>query len=105
LNLSSASLPDWVICGGKSGPKARLMDPAWARDLRDACQSKGVAFFIKQMTRKAPIPDDLLLREFPRRISLRRRRITSVADIIHALGDNPHGLGLGRSARHYALSR
>jgi hypothetical protein len=26
---------------------------------------KGVAFFMKQMTGKTPIPDDLLVREFP----------------------------------------
>jgi protein gp37 len=24
---------DWVIVGGESGPRARPMDPAWARDL------------------------------------------------------------------------
>ncbi|MEG3124811.1 DUF5131 family protein [Sphingomonas sp. GB1N7] len=26
---------DWLIVGGESGPGARPMDPAWARDLRD----------------------------------------------------------------------
>jgi protein gp37 len=57
--------PDWIICGGESGPKARTMDPAWARALRDECAEKGVAFFMKQMTGKTPIPDDLLVREFP----------------------------------------
>jgi len=66
----------WVICGGetvKSGQKndegtpaiARFMDPDWARDLRDQCSAAGVPFFMKQMTNKAPIPDDLLIREFP----------------------------------------
>jgi protein gp37 len=67
---------DWVICGGetvKYGQKnddgtpavARFMDPNWARDLRDQCRVAGVPFFLKQMTNKAPIPDDLLIREFP----------------------------------------
>lgn len=28
---------DWVIVGGESGPRARPMNPAWARDLRDRC--------------------------------------------------------------------
>ena len=37
-----------VIVGGESGPKARPMDPAWARSLRDQCQSAGVPFFYKQ---------------------------------------------------------
>ena len=39
---------NWVICGGESGPKTRPMDPAWARSLRDQCQSAGVPFFYKQ---------------------------------------------------------
>lgn len=56
----------WVICGGESGPGARLMNPAWARSLRDQCAAAGVPFFMKQMTRKALIPDDLMVREFPR---------------------------------------
>lgn len=38
----------WVIGGGESGPGARLMDPAWARELRDECVRQGVAFFWKQ---------------------------------------------------------
>lgn len=58
-------LPGWVICGGESGSLARTMDPAWARSLRDQCRDAGVPFFFKQMTRKGPIPDDLLIREFP----------------------------------------
>jgi protein gp37 len=60
----------WVICGGESGPGARPMHPDWARSLRDQCQAAGVPFFMKQMSgpRKAtmpPIPDDLMVREFP----------------------------------------
>lgn len=38
----------WVITGGESGPKARPMDPQWARAIRDLCQAAGVAFFHKQ---------------------------------------------------------
>jgi len=38
---------DWVICGGETGPGARLMHPDWARSLRDQCQAAGVAFFFK----------------------------------------------------------
>ena len=38
----------WVIVGGESGPGARPMNPAWARDLRDQCQSVSVPFFFKQ---------------------------------------------------------
>ena len=39
---------DWVVVGGESGPRARLMDPAWARSLRDQCICAEVPFFFKQ---------------------------------------------------------
>jgi protein gp37 len=39
---------DWLITGGESGPKHRRFDPAWAIDLRDACELHGVAFLHKQ---------------------------------------------------------
>jgi protein gp37 len=57
--------PDWIICGGESGHSPREMDPQWARDLRDASKRFGRAFFMKQMTGKKPIPDDLMVRQFP----------------------------------------
>ena len=40
--------PDWLICGGESGPQRRPMDPAWAREVFDQCRGAGVAFFMKQ---------------------------------------------------------
>ena len=67
-------LPDWIICGGESESGARMMDPTWARDLRDQCAELGIAFFMKQMTRKAPIPDDLMVRQFPTRRTIMRNR-------------------------------
>lgn len=45
LNLSGI---DWVIVGGESGSKARIMDPEWVRDIRDQCREARVAFFFKQ---------------------------------------------------------
>ena len=57
--------PDWIICGGESGAGARYMKKEWARDLRDNCADLGVAFFMKQMTGRKPIPPSLLVREFP----------------------------------------
>ena len=39
---------DWVIVGGESGPGARPMSPAWARNLRDLCVDARVPFFFKQ---------------------------------------------------------
>lgn len=59
--------PDWVICGGESGHGARdwsgFVDAA--RYLRDQCAERGVAFFMKQMPKKQPIPEDLMVRQFP----------------------------------------
>lgn len=39
---------EWVIVGGESGPKRRLMNSQWVRDVRDRCVSSRVAFFFKQ---------------------------------------------------------
>lgn len=57
--------PNWVICGGESGPGAREMEASWARSIRDQCGRNGVSFFMKQMTARRIIPDDLFVREFP----------------------------------------
>ena len=56
---------DWVIVGGESGKRARPMHSDWARSLRDQCVAAGVAFFMKQMDKKQPIPADLFIREMP----------------------------------------
>jgi protein gp37 len=53
---SSRQMPGWIICGGESGKDARMMDPAWARNLLAECKSSGVAFFMKQMTQKSQFP-------------------------------------------------
>jgi protein gp37 len=45
---------DWVIAGGESGPRARPMDIAWGRDLRDQCVAQGVKFFFKQWGGRTP---------------------------------------------------
>ena len=58
--------PDWIICGGESGPGARYMDPSWADNLMGECLDEGIAFFMKQMTGKKPIPAHLMHRQFPR---------------------------------------
>ena len=40
---------DWVICGGESGPGARLMDISWVYSIVQQCKASGVACFVKQM--------------------------------------------------------
>ena len=39
---------DWIVCGGESGKGARPMHPAWARIVRDQCETAGVPFLFKQ---------------------------------------------------------
>lgn len=65
LSMRGEGFPDWLICGGESGPGARMMDPEWARGIQEQCAFYGVAFFMKQMTKKADIPPDLQVRQFP----------------------------------------
>lgn len=45
---------DWVIAGGESGPRARPMNPEWARSLRDQCNAAEVPFHFKQWGHWAP---------------------------------------------------
>ena len=59
--------PDWIIVGGESGPKAREMDADWARSIQDQCARHERLFFMKQMSRRAAIPADLMVREVPLR--------------------------------------
>lgn len=65
---------DWIIVGGESGAKARPMDIEWARAVHDDCRTAGVYFFAKQLgghpdkrDRLEDWPEDLRVREFPRR--------------------------------------
>lgn len=63
---------DWVIVGGESGPKARPMNPDWAREILRVCKNNNIPFFMKQMggypnkrSKLEDIPEDLRIREFP----------------------------------------
>jgi protein gp37 len=71
---------DWVIVGGESGPEARPMEIAWARDIVRQCRAAKVPVFVKQMgssmarsysfrDKKGGDPaewlEDLRVREFP----------------------------------------
>jgi protein gp37 len=70
---------DWILIGGESGPGARPLDLAWARDLIAQARAAGSAVFVKQLgtcwarehgrrgkgTEWGDWPEDLRLREFP----------------------------------------
>ena len=57
---------DWVVVGGESGHRRRKFDIDWARKLRDDCKVKELPFFMKQVDKVIPIPEDLLIREYPK---------------------------------------
>lgn len=56
---------DWVIQGGESGHHKRPFNLEWARQMRDTCKWFGVPYFFKQIDKIQPIPEDLMIREFP----------------------------------------
>ena len=45
LNLDGMN---WVIVGGESGPKARIMRKKWVIDVKDQCEKAIIPFFFKQ---------------------------------------------------------
>jgi protein gp37 len=63
---NGAEQPDWLICGGESGKGYREMPEEWAQSIRHECGVAGVYFFMKQMAGLKPIPEGLMLRQFPR---------------------------------------
>jgi protein gp37 len=70
---------DWILIGGESGPRARPMDLAWARNLISRARAVGTAVFVKQLgtcwarrhghggkgTAWGDWPADLRIRQFP----------------------------------------
>lgn len=44
-----------LVCGGESGPRARMMRPAWARAARDFCVDNWVPFYFKQWGEWGPL--------------------------------------------------
>jgi len=39
---------NWIIVGGESGPKCRMMKAEWVRSIREKCISDNIPFFFKQ---------------------------------------------------------
>lgn len=55
----------WLIQGGESGPGKRPFSTDWARHTRDVCAGTSTAYFFKQVDKVQPVPEDLLIRNFP----------------------------------------
>ena len=62
---------DWIVIGGESGPRHRLMNIEWARNIINQAKEQGVAVWMKQLGGLRPggeledFPEDLRIREFP----------------------------------------
>lgn len=56
----------WVIQGGESGPKKRPFDIEWADDMRVQCLHLDIPYFFKQIDKIRDIPEEFMVREFPR---------------------------------------
>lgn len=56
---------DWLIQGGESGPNKRPFETAWARHTKEVCAFYNVPYFFKQVDKVKPIPEDLMIRQFP----------------------------------------
>jgi len=70
-----ADVIDWVICGAETGPGARSIDFAWARDLRDQCAAAGTPFFWKRAGPGQTTPPDLAaVRQWPERLRQGKHR-------------------------------
>jgi protein gp37 len=63
--LNHKKKPDWIICGGESGRGFRPMPLQWAEDVSEECAEHFIPFFMKQLAGLKPIPDDMMIREFP----------------------------------------
>lgn len=55
----------WVVCGGESGKNKRPFELHWAKCLRNECEFLSIPFFMKQVDKVQPIPEDLFIREYP----------------------------------------
>lgn len=64
-NLQREQMPDWLIVGGESGKNKRPFDPEWGEVLLNDCKHFGIPFFYKQIDKVVPIPEKMLVREFP----------------------------------------
>lgn len=76
---------DWVICGGETGGGARYMEPEWALSLKEQCAATKTAFFMKQMTKKAPMPENLQGQEFPKELKQEANMQTLSIDLLDIL--------------------
>lgn len=57
---------DWVIQGGESGHHKRPFNLDWAYYMASQCGMADVPYFFKQIDKIQSIPEDLMIRQFPK---------------------------------------
>ena len=91
LGLNPTAKIAWVVCGGESGPRARVFRVEWAREILRQCRAADVLFFMKQMgaalrlrhragADMAEWPEDLRVREYPLQMNDPMRRMARLTD-------------------------
>jgi len=71
--MRDGSLIDWIICAPETGPKRRLYDIEWIRDIKNQCVNAGVPFFLKHLfedKKRVSLPelDGRIWNEYPNRV-------------------------------------
>lgn len=58
----------WLVCGSETGPGARPMRLVCAEQALSQCRAGGIPFYMKSVVSsgKGILPDDLMVREFPK---------------------------------------
>jgi len=59
-------MPQWIIVGGESGRKKRPFSLEWADQIQSDCAELGIPYFFKQIDKVKSIPEEMLIREFPK---------------------------------------
>lgn len=57
---------NWIIQGGESGHNRRPFKLSWASDMKTQCEYLRIPYFFKQIDKVQSIPQDYLVREFPK---------------------------------------
>ncbi len=65
INLNSHDKVKWIIQGGESGANRRPFDLNWAEQMRAQCSTYNIPYFFKQIDKVIPIPEHMMIREFP----------------------------------------
>lgn len=87
-------VPDWIIIGGESGPKARPMDPKWADDIIFQAKAYHIPIFVKQLGGHPDKREDMA--EFPD--YLQRQELPEIFQAVPSLGGYQFSSGEKRSS-------